>query len=78
VEPTSAVDAHTESRIAERLRAVRHGRTTVVVTTSPLLLDRVDRVAFIREGTVVAEGTHRELLDTTPAYRRAVFRGEDD
>lgn len=78
VEPTSAVDAHTEARIAERLRDVRAGRTTVVVTTSPLLLDRVDHVVFLRHGTVVAQGTHRELLDTTPAYRRAVIRGEDD
>jgi ABC-type multidrug transport system fused ATPase/permease subunit len=35
VEPTSAVDAHTEARIAERLLAARAGRTTVVTTTSP-------------------------------------------
>ena len=42
-EPTSAVDAHTEARIAERLRAVRGGRTTVVMTTSPLLLEHVRR-----------------------------------
>ena len=36
VEPTSAVDAHTEARIAARLAAARAGRTTVVCTTSPL------------------------------------------
>ncbi len=42
VEPTSAVDAHTEARIAERLRGARAGRTTVVTTSSPLMLDRVD------------------------------------
>lgn len=35
-EPTSAVDAHTESRIARRVAALRSGRTTVVFTTSPL------------------------------------------
>ncbi|QGK71782.1 ATP-binding cassette domain-containing protein [Allosaccharopolyspora coralli] len=35
-EPTSAVDAHTESRIVERVRALRAGRTTVVLTQSPL------------------------------------------
>ena len=42
VEPTSAVDAHTEARIASRLRGHRAGRTTIVTTTSPLMLDAVD------------------------------------
>jgi len=78
VEPTSAVDAHTEARIAERLRDARAGRTTVVVTGSPLLLDRVDRVAFVSGGRVVAEGDHRELLDTVPRYRRTVTRDEEE
>jgi ABC-type multidrug transport system fused ATPase/permease subunit len=77
VEPTSAVDAHTEARIAERLREYRAGRTTVVTTASPLLLDRVDEVALIDEGRVVAIGTHRQLLDD-PRYRRIVARGEDE
>lgn len=35
-EPTSAVDAHTEARIVERVAALRRGRTTVVITNSPL------------------------------------------
>ncbi|MGI8615144.1 MAG: ABC transporter ATP-binding protein [Nocardioidaceae bacterium] len=77
VDPTSAVDAHTEARIAERLRDARAGRTTVVVTGSPLLLDRVDKVAFLSGGRVVAEGTHRELLATVDGYRRTVTRGEE-
>jgi ABC-type multidrug transport system fused ATPase/permease subunit len=78
VEPTSAVDAHTEARIAERLRGRREGRTTVVMTSSPLLLDRADRVAFVHQGRVVAEGSHRELLSDEPRYRRVVTRGEED
>jgi ABC-type multidrug transport system fused ATPase/permease subunit len=77
VEPTSAVDAHTEARIADRLVAARRGRATVVCTTSPLLLDRADTVALVAGGRVVAEGTHRELLDTDPRYRAVVTRGED-
>jgi ABC-type multidrug transport system fused ATPase/permease subunit len=74
VEPTSAVDAHTEARVGARLRDHRAGRTTVVTTASPLLLDHVDEVAFVRDGQVVAVGTHAELLDTDPDYRRAVIR----
>ncbi len=78
VEPTSAVDAHTEARIADRLVAHRAGRTTVVTTTSPLLLDRVDRVALLRDGRVVAVGTHRELLRDVPEYRAVVTRELDE
>jgi len=78
VEPTSAVDAHTEARIAERLHGARAGRTTVVVTASPLVLDRVDEVAFVADGEVAAVGNHRELLAAAPAYRRTVTRGEED
>jgi ABC-type multidrug transport system fused ATPase/permease subunit len=77
VEPTSAVDAHTEARIADRLVAARHGRATVVCTTSPLLLDRADKVALVEDGQVVAQGTHRELLDTEPRYRAVVTREEE-
>ncbi|HEV8054878.1 MAG TPA: ABC transporter ATP-binding protein [Nocardioidaceae bacterium] len=78
VEPTSAVDAHTEARIADRLSEHRAGRTTAVVTASPLLLDRVDHVQFVHEGRVVAQGEHRELLRSDPRYRRVVTRGEDE
>ncbi|WP_395659294.1 ABC transporter ATP-binding protein [Nocardioides sp.] len=77
VEPTSAVDAHTEARIASRLHRHRSGRTTVVTTSSPLMLDRADVVAFLRDGLVVATGTHAELLDRDPAYRRVVTREAD-
>ena len=77
VEPTSAVDAHTEARIAARLRSVRAGRTTVVTTTSPLMLDRVDEVAFFQDGQVVAVGSHHDLLRDVPAYRYVVVREEE-
>jgi ABC-type multidrug transport system fused ATPase/permease subunit len=77
VEPTSAVDAHTEARIARRLREAREGKTTVVITASPLMLDQTDRVFFVQDGKVVAEGTHRDLLKTSRAYTWTVTRGED-
>ncbi|WP_431246050.1 ABC transporter ATP-binding protein [Leifsonia xyli] len=78
IEPTSAVDAHTESQIAERLREARDGRTTVVVTASPLLLDRMDTIAVVRKGRVVGTGTHQSLLrqedDLGDLYRAIVSR----
>lgn len=73
-EPTSAVDSHTEARIAESVRELRSGRTTVVFTSSPLLLDRADQVVFLHDETVVAVGGHRELVRTEPRYRAVVTR----
>ncbi|WP_086740286.1 ABC transporter transmembrane domain-containing protein [Streptomyces glaucescens] len=77
-EPTSAVDSHTEARIAEGLRNLRVGRTTVVLTSSPLLLDRADRVVLIHEGEVAAVGRHRELVHVEPRYQAVVTRETDD
>jgi ABC-type multidrug transport system fused ATPase/permease subunit len=77
VEPTSAVDAHTEARIAGRLAEHRRGRTTVVTTVSPLLLGQADEVILLEDGLATATGTHHELLDH-PAYRHIVIRGEED
>ena len=78
VEPTSAVDAHTEARIARRLREARSGQTTVVVTASPLVLDRADRVVLVEDGRVTATGGHRELLRENARYREIVTRGGRD
>jgi ABC-type multidrug transport system fused ATPase/permease subunit len=78
VEPTSAVDAHTEARIGQRLHVARAGRSTVVMTSSPLMLDHADRVVFLAAGLVQASGTHAELLATSPGYRAVVLRGEED
>ena len=46
----------------------------MVVTSSPLVLDAVDEVAFLRGGRVVATGTHADLLDGSPDYRAVVTR----
>ncbi|CAM5380437.1 ABC transporter ATP-binding protein [Streptomyces avidinii] len=77
-EPTSAVDSHTEARIADGIAALRAGRTTVVLASSPLLLDRADRVVLIDGDTVAAVGTHRELLHGEPRYRAVVTRETDE
>ncbi|MFD5406967.1 ABC transporter transmembrane domain-containing protein [Streptomyces griseorubiginosus] len=77
-EPTSAVDSHTEARIADGVRDLRTGRTTVVFTSSPLLLDRADRVVLVHDGEVAAVGVHRELVHKEPRYRAVVTRETDD
>jgi ABC-type multidrug transport system fused ATPase/permease subunit len=77
VEPTSAVDAHTEARVAERVAETRRGRTTVVTTVSPLWLHHADHVVLLHDGTVVAEGRHADLLEVDD-YRRVVARALDE
>ncbi|MET7791058.1 ABC transporter ATP-binding protein [Streptomyces sp900116325] len=77
-EPTSAVDSHTEARVAAGIKALRTGRTTVAFASSPLLLDLADRVVLVHDGTVVAVGVHRELLHTEPRYRAVVTRETED
>ena len=61
VEPTSALDSHTEDLVARRLRAEREGLTTVVVTASPLLLGRCDEVVLLeaQDGAAGAGGAEK-------------------
>jgi ABC-type multidrug transport system fused ATPase/permease subunit len=78
VEPTSAVDAHTEARIAERVTHLRSGRTTVVCTVSPLWLHHADRVVVLADDRVVADGHHDDLLAHDPTYRAVVARATSE
>ncbi|MFM9610607.1 ABC transporter ATP-binding protein [Streptomyces niveiscabiei] len=73
-DPTTAVDAVTEQLIARRVADLRRGRTTLVITSSPALLDAADRVLVLNEGAVTAEDTHRNLLATDEEYCAAVAR----
>ncbi|MFD3590944.1 ABC transporter transmembrane domain-containing protein [Streptomyces sp. NPDC058683] len=78
VEPTSALDAHTEALVAERLRTARAGRTTLLTTTSPLMLARADEVIYLVDGKVAATGTHEGLLEYAPGYRALVARDTEE
>ncbi|MFJ9060393.1 ABC transporter ATP-binding protein [Streptomyces sp. NPDC102409] len=73
-DPTTAVDAVTEQLIARNIAKLRKGRTTVVLTSSPALLDAADRVLVLDDGVVTAEDTHRRLLAADEDYCRAVTR----
>ena len=74
VEPTSAVDAHTEARIADRLVTARRGRT-VVYQPPAAGPGRRSGAGGRRPGR--GRGTHRELLEAEPRYRAVVTRGEE-
>jgi putative ABC transport system ATP-binding protein len=72
-EPTTAVDAVTEVRIATGIKDVREGRTTVLVTNSPALLTVTDRVVLLDGGRITETGGHEELVHGCAAYRTAVL-----
>ncbi|MEU1511118.1 ABC transporter ATP-binding protein [Streptomyces sp. NPDC005811] len=73
-DPTTAVDAVTEQLIARGVARLRRGRTTLVITSSPALLDAADRVLVLDDGVITAEDTHRNLLATDEEYCAAVAR----
>jgi len=65
---TSAIDVEVESRIHEALAARRVGRTTVLIAHRLSTITQADRVVFLADGRVAAQGSHGELLATVPAY----------
>jgi putative ABC transport system ATP-binding protein len=71
-DPTTAVDAATEHRIAAGIATVRAGRSMLLFTSSPALLARCHRVALVTGGAVAAQGTHADLV-ADPRYRAAVL-----
>ncbi|MFI6938032.1 ABC transporter ATP-binding protein [Streptomyces sp. NPDC050418] len=72
-DPTTAIDAATEARIAAGIREVRRGRTTVLVTSSPALLAVADRVVLIDGGRLTDEDRHDALVQRNARYRTAVL-----
>jgi ABC-type multidrug transport system fused ATPase/permease subunit len=74
LDPTSAVDANTESIMAAGIARLRRDRATVVFTTSTLLLGQADHVALIVDGAVAVEGS-QETLMADERYRSLVERG---
>ncbi|MBM6980370.1 MAG: ABC transporter ATP-binding protein [Actinomyces succiniciruminis] len=67
VEPTSALDSHTEDLVARRLQEERRGLTTVVVTSSPLLLGRCDEVVLLAPAEASDGGAVSAVVDANGA-----------
>ena len=68
----SAVDTKTERTILENLRATRAGKTTILIAHRISTIEQMDKILFIEGGRLVAVGTHKNLYDTCPAYRKMV------
>ena len=73
---TSAVDPTKEHEIRDALTEVMSGRSTLVIAHRPATIALADRVILLDAGRVVADGTHEELLQTSPAYRSVLAAAE--
>ncbi len=68
----SAVDVRTEKAILDNLRRTRAGKTTILIAHRISTVEGMDKIIFLDDGKLLAVGSHRELLDTCPAYRAMV------
>ena len=68
----SAVDTQTERAILDNLAHTRQGRTTILIAHRISTVEGMDQIIFLEDGAVTAAGTHQELCEACPAYRRMV------
>ena len=68
----SAVDTKTERTILDNIQKIRQGKTTLMIAHRISTVEGMDRIFFLEDGCLVAEGTHESLLETCPAYANLV------
>jgi ATP-binding cassette subfamily B protein len=73
---TSAIDSATEDRIQQAIWTASKGRTTILITHRLSQIRWADHIVVMRQGRVVAQGKHEELLTSSEAYRRIFARYE--
>jgi len=66
---TSAVDVETETHIQAALAAMAHQQTTLIVAQRISTVLNADKIIVLDQGRIVAEGTHRELMQQSAIYQ---------
>jgi ATP-binding cassette subfamily B protein len=75
---TSAVDVQIEQQIHDALRTLMKGRTTLIVAHRLSTIGLADRVVLLDEGRIVADGTHVELLASSPLYSEVLAQADEN
>jgi ATP-binding cassette, subfamily B, bacterial len=75
---TSAIDVKVEQRIHGALRVLMEGRTTLIIAHRLSTISLADRVILLDGGQIVADGTHAELLTTTPLYAEVLAQAASE
>ncbi len=68
----SAVDVKTEKSILGNLKALRHGKTTILIAHRITTVENMDKIIFIDDGKVLAVGKHHDLIESCPEYKTMV------
>jgi ATP-binding cassette subfamily B protein len=76
-DPLSALDVHTEAMVEEALARVLRETTAIIVVHRPSTVALADRVALLKDGVIIAVGTHSHLLAAVPAYRDVLSAAEE-
>jgi ATP-binding cassette subfamily B protein len=71
---TSAIDSATEDQIQQAMRHILEGRTTLLITHRLAQIRRADRILLLKNGALIAQGTHAELLASSEAYQQMFAR----
>lgn len=66
---TSSVDVQTEAKIQEELEKVMNDTTSFIIAQRISTVLNADKIIVIDKGKIVAEGTHAELIESSPVYR---------
>ncbi len=73
---TSAIDSETEDQIQRAMRQISSQRTTFLITHRLSQIRWADRIIVLKQGEIVDQGTHEELLEKSEAYRKIFARYE--
>lgn len=68
-EATSSIDTRTEMQVQDAFRRLMKGRTTFIVAHRLSTIREADVILVMRDGRIVEQGSHRELLDRNGFYR---------
>jgi ATP-binding cassette subfamily B protein/subfamily B ATP-binding cassette protein MsbA len=71
-EPTSALDAETEHLLLEALERLMRGRTTFIIAHRLSTIRNADRIIVLKDGAILEQGSHSELLASGGEYHRYV------